>query len=105
MDNAAKVEALEAGLKAARAENNALKLQLEASTGELRRAADASETRALERTEGVEAQVAGRSKQTTPLSNPPLATENLLENTDGVLGVGAPYQRSLGAAACYFYLC
>ena len=62
LDNAAKVEALEAGLKAARAENNALKLQLEASTGELRRAADASETRTLERTEVVEAQVAGRSK-------------------------------------------
>ena len=45
---------------------------------------------------------------------PPLATENRLENTDGVLrgrereggrGVGAPHQCSLGAAPCYFYLC
>ena len=31
--------------------------------------------------------------------SPPLATDNLLENTDGV---GAPRQCSLGAAACYF---
>ena len=30
-------------------------------------------------------------------SKPPLATENLLENTDGVL---RPHQCSLGAAAC-----
>ena len=30
--------------------------------------------------------------------SPPLATENLLENTDGV---HRPHHRSLGAAACY----
>ena len=34
--------------------------------------------------------------------NPPLATDNLLENTDGVL---RPHQCSLGAAAATFYLC
>ena len=33
-----------------------------------------------------------------PVEIPPLATENLLENTDGVL---RPHQCSLGAAACY----
>ena len=42
------------------------------------------------------------------LTNPaPLPTENMLENTDGVLRegavvVGAPHQCSLGATACYF---
>ena len=39
----------------------------------------------------------GRRHQVWAGRNPPLATDNLLENTDGV---GAPHQCSLGAAPC-----
>ena len=36
-------------------------------------------------------------------SKPPLATDNLLENTDGVRSTPPAFSR--GVAACYFYLC
>jgi len=58
LDTATKVDALEEGLKAARAENEALKLQLKASEADLKIAVEISEERSLARAGGIEAQVA-----------------------------------------------